>query len=101
MAAEERIAASVRSALFRGHHRHGCRAGAVGRIQRSLPDRKHGQRLGKTRKPFGRPSSASVVLLDTRATVVIHVALVHGPSPAGRQTHDRSQTRAGRTYVYW
>lgn len=100
MAAEERAAASVRGALFRGHHRHGRRAGAAGRVHRRLPDREHGQRLGQAGQFAGRASPAPVVVLDARAAVVVDATLVHRARPAGRQAHDRSQAGASRSHSH-
>lgn len=100
MATEERAPAPVRNPLLRGHHRNGRRTGAPGGVHRRLPYRKHGQRLGQARQPVGRPPPPPVVLLDPRATVLFHAALVHGTRPAGSQAHDRSQTHTGRSHVH-
>lgn len=100
MATEERAAAPVRGALFRGHHRHGRRAGAAGGVYRCLPDRQHGQRLGQAGQPVGRAPSAPFVVLDARAAILVHAALVHRTRLAGRQAHDRSQTGASRPHSY-
>lgn len=100
MAAEEHTPTPVRSALLRGHHRHGRRAGTSGGVHRGLPDRQHGQRLGQAGQLAGRPTATAVVVLDARATVLVHAPLVHGACTAGRQTHDRSQTRSSRPNVH-
>lgn len=99
MAAEKRASASVRGALFRGHHRNGRRSGAFGGVHRGLSHRQHGQRLGQTGQPVGRPPPAPVVVLDARAAVFVHLALVHRARSAGRQAHDRVQTHAGRSRI--
>lgn len=88
MAAEERVAASVRGTLFRGHHWYGRRAGAVGGVHRRVPDRQHGQRLGQAGQLVGRASPAPVIVLDARAAVVVDVTFVHRARLAGRQAHD-------------
>lgn len=100
MATEERTSAPVRSALFRGHHRHGRRTGAPSGVHRRLPDRKHGQRLGQAGQPVGRPPPPPIILLDARAAILFHATLVHGPRPAGGQAHDRSQAHTGRSHVH-
>lgn len=100
MAAEERTAASVRSALLRGHHRHGRGPRAVGGVRRGLPHRQHGQRLGQTGQPVGRPPPPALVVLDARAAVLVHAALVHRARPARRQAHDRSEARASGSHVH-
>lgn len=100
MATEKRTPAPLRSSLLRGHHRHGRRAGTSGGLHSRFSYRKHGQRLGKTGKPIGRPPSTPVILLDPRAAVLFHAALVHGARPAGSEAHDRSQTHTGRSHVH-
>lgn len=100
MAAEERTAAPVRGALFRGHHRHGRRARPAGGVHRGVPHRQHGQRLREAGQPVGRPPPPPVHLLDARAAVLVHAALVHGARPAARQAHDRGAARAGRPHIH-
>lgn len=101
MAAEERAAAPVRGALFRGHRRHGRRPRAAGGVHRGLPHREHGQRLGEAGQPAGRaPPPPPVRLLDARAAVLVHASLVHGARAAGRQADDRGAARAGRPHIH-
>jgi len=88
MATKECASAPLRGALFRGHDWDGRRAGAFGGVHRSLPDRKHGQRFRQAGQSFGCTPTPPVVLLDARAAIVFHTALVHCTRPAGRQADD-------------
>lgn len=99
MAAEERASAPVRGTLFCGHHRYGRRAGAVGGVHRGLSHRQHGQRLGQTGQPPGRPPPSPVLVLDARAAVLVYSALLHRARVARGQTYDRVQTDAGRSHI--
>lgn len=100
MATQECAPAPVRSALFRSHDWHGRSAGAFGGVHRSLPHWQHGQRLGQAGQSVGRPPPPLVVLLDARAAVVVHAALVYCSRSARRQAHDRGQTHSGRSNIH-
>jgi len=100
MATKKCASAPVRSTLFRCHDRHGRSAGAFSGIHRSLPDWQHGQRFGQARQLIGRPPSPFIVLLDARAAVVFHTTLFHCARSAGRQAHDRGETRPSRSHIH-
>lgn len=101
MATQERVAAPFRSALFRGHHRHGRRTGAFSGIYGGLPNRKHGQRFREARQSVGHPTASPVFVLDARSSIFIDPTFVHRSRLVGRQTHDRGENGAGRPRTNW